>query len=203
MENKIVNAILDSGAGCSIIDIGSLEEIGLADNIKCSHSCLISASGEKMDISGVVNITVRIKGIMPVVQEFTVLATKSYNNILLGRDFMKLFGAVKFDFDTNRVKLGRSWINGISINKGEKVRLAAKAVIPARSEQVVNVRCNNQFSLMNADIEPVNFKGNRGIFVSRARVLPNIHGIFQITVLNVTESDVVISNRIPPAREST
>ena len=56
MENKTVNAVLDSGAGCSIIDVGSLETIGLKDNINVCSSCLINASGDKMNIVGVVNI---------------------------------------------------------------------------------------------------------------------------------------------------
>ena len=81
---------------------------------------------------------------------------------------MKLFGSVKFDFDSNRVRLGHSWINGTSINKEEKVRLTEKSVIPARSVQVVNVRCKNRFSLLNADFEPIRLKGNRGLFVSKA-----------------------------------
>ena len=122
MENKTVNAILDSGAGCFIIDSGSLETIGLKDNINSCGSRLINASGDKMNIVGVVNINVQIIGVKPVIHEFKVLDAKSYNNILIGRDFMKLFGSVKFDFDSNRVRLGHSWINGTSINKEEKVR---------------------------------------------------------------------------------
>ena len=60
---------------------------------------------------------------------------------------------------------------------------------------MVNVRCKNRFSLLNANFEPIRLKGNRGLFVSKARVLPNINDIFQVTVLNVTESDVTISYR--------
>ena len=77
----------------------------------------------------------------------------------------------------------------------EKVRVSEKSTIPARSEQVVFVRCKNKCYLVNADFEPRKLSGRQGLFVSKARVLPNINDIFQITVLNVTESDVTISNR--------
>ena len=191
----MVNAILDSGAGCSVIDSGSLEEIGLKGKLHGCTTRLVNASGENMDIIGSVNIQVTINGLNPVVQEFKVLNNSSYNNILLGRDFMKLFGSVEFDFASNKVRLGAKTINCVGITANEKVRLSEKTVIPARSEQVVNVRCKKKYSQVDVDFEPLTLHGNQGIFASKARVLPNIHGMFQITILNVTETDIVLHNR--------
>ena len=100
---------------------------------------------------------------------YDTFSRKSYNNILIGRDFMKLFGSVKFDFESNRVQLGSSWVNGAAIHNVKRVRLAEKSDIPARSEQVVNVRCKNKYALLNVDFEPNKLSGNQRVFVLRVK----------------------------------
>ena len=140
MNRKRINATLDSGAGCSVIDIGTVQEIGLEQNIVPSSHHLVNASGERMDIAGVVNIKIRLQGMKPMVHEFKVLNAKTFSNVLLGRDFMKLFGQVTFDFNANKVRLGRSWIKGVKLQSREKVRLVTDTIVPARSEQVVSVQ---------------------------------------------------------------
>ena len=195
MNNKNVNVTLDTGAGCSIIDHGSLEYIGMQNAVKKFDSRLINASGNEMDIIGVVDINVRIDGNKPLMHEFKVLNTKSYTNILLGRDFIKLFRTVKFDFYNNKVQLGDTWINSLHIECDEKVRLKERTTIPARTEKVVSVRCKKELSIQMVDFDPVPLKGVAGVFVSRARVIPNVNGVFQISVLNVTEADVTLNCR--------
>ena len=111
MNNKNVNVILDTGVGCSIIDYGSLEYIGMQHAVK-----KFNASGNEMDIIGVVDINVRIDDNKPIMHEFKVLNTKSYTNILTGRDFIKLFRTVKFDFYKNTVQLGDTWIKCVHID---------------------------------------------------------------------------------------
>ena len=106
MHHISVYAILDSGAGCSVIDLGFLEKLGLAQNITSSNHRLINASGKTMDILGTVNMEVKFNRMKPIVHEFKVLNTRTYNNILIGRDLIKMFGTVKFDFTKNRVQLG-------------------------------------------------------------------------------------------------
>ena len=52
---------MDTGAGCSVIDYGSLEHIGLENEIKAldeDADGLINASRDDMDIVGVVDIPV-------------------------------------------------------------------------------------------------------------------------------------------------
>ena len=107
-----------------------------------------------MDIAGVVKIEVKLQGVKSVSHEFKVLNAKTYSNVLLGRDFMKLFGTVTFDFENNRVRLGRNWLNGVRVRNKEKVRVDGKTVIPARSEQVVSVRSKNRCSLLEMDFQP-------------------------------------------------
>ena len=121
MDEKNVNATLDSGAGCSVIDIGTLKELGIQNNIVPSADHLVNASGERMDIAGVVNIRLQLRGLKTINHEFKVLNAKTFSNVLLGRDFMKLFSKVTFDFEKNRVRLGRMWIKGAHIKFKEKV----------------------------------------------------------------------------------
>ena len=108
---------------------------------------------------------------------------------------MKRFGSVKFDFNENKVQLGRTWVNVVDIKKGEYVRMVEKTSIPARSEQVITVRCKKKYAMLDADIEPRKLIASPGIFVSKARVVPNINGVFQVTVLNVSDANVTLSNR--------
>lgn len=195
LNHKTVNSVLDSGAGCSVIDIGTLENLGLCDKIVKSHDRLINASGKEMDIAGVVSINVEIKGTKPVIHDFKVLNAKTYSNVLLGRDFMKLFGSVTFNFAENKVHLGRTWINGVQIRHKEKVRLSKETKVPARSEQVLSVRCKDHCSLLESDFEPRKLMTLPGLVACKARVVPNVNGIFHITVLNTTQCDVIIPSR--------
>ena len=147
-----------------------------------------------MDMLGVVRIKVKLGGKL-VEHDFEVLNSKTFSSVLLGRDILSKFGNVTFDFKRNRVKLDRQWIKSVGVRDSESVRLVDETVLPARSEQVVNVRCKNNYSMCSASFEPKSVPGNRGVYVSKAKVIPNIHGVFQVTVLNLTESDVTLKNR--------
>ena len=59
MNHMPVHAILDLGARCSVIDLGSFEKLGLAQNITSSNRHFINASGKTMDILGTVNMEVK------------------------------------------------------------------------------------------------------------------------------------------------
>ena len=148
LGEKLVNATLDSGAGPSVIDMGIVEILGLQHQITMCEENLVNASGDPMDIAGVVMIQVKIRGAKSVKHEFKVLNSKTYSRVLLGRDFMKLFGTVTFDFVGNSVRLGRVWVNGVRVRNKEKVRVNEKTVVPARSEQVVLARCEDHCSLL-------------------------------------------------------
>ena len=192
------NSLLDTGSGVSLIDFGSLEHIGLEKEIKKMRedgNGFINASGNEMDIVGVVDIPVMLSNKHTIVQEFKVLNSKSYSIILLGRDFMKKHKTVKFDFEKNKVQFGGSWINCMHVDVREKVRLSRRTTIPARSETVISVRCKKSLSLQTVDFDPVPVIGAPGIFVSKARVIPDVRGEFKLTVVNVGESDVDLRAR--------
>ena len=188
---------MDSGAGASVIDIGTLKYIGLDKEVKKLSELdqpLINASGNEMDILGVVNIPVTVDNGKVVQQEFKVL-NSSHAIILMGQDYMSRYKRVTFDFVNNRVQLSKTWVNGVRIKSKEKVRLGARTTIPARSETMMPVRCSRGVALHSVDFDPVEVKGVPGVFVSKSRVVPDINGVFYLTVLNVNEHDVTLHNR--------
>ena len=145
-----------------------------------------------MDILGTVNMEVKFNRMKPIVHEFKVLNTRTYSNVLIGQDLMKMFGTVKFDFTKNQVQLGNIWHNGTTLNGKEQVHIKERTIIPARSEQTVLVKCTSKAAMLSVDFEPRQVPGVRGMFSSRDRVTPNMDGVFQITMINVTESDITL-----------
>ena len=130
--------MLDTGSSTSRIDLGTLKKIGLDNNAnKNSAKSLINASGDKMKILGPVAINVTLTGSQPRDQTFQVLDSITYSNILLGRDFMKTFGSVRFDFTRNLIELGTLSIPGLAPTTEKQVRLCKSYTIPARSEKVL------------------------------------------------------------------
>ena len=189
---------MDTGAGCSVIDHKSLEHTGLQDKIqmrKNDDDIIINASGNEMDIIGVINIPVGIRNHKPVVQEFKVLNSKCHSIILMGRDFLSKFGTVKFDFVKKKVQLGKTLLSCFQVGAQKNVRLSKRTEIPARSETVISVRCKKNLSMQTVDFDPIPVKGVPGVFFSKARVVPDVCGEFQLTVVNVGERDVSLRGR--------
>ena len=132
---------MDTGASCSLIDLGSLETIELTPQIdQTTRQSLIDASGQDMDILGSVCFNVSISG-YNIQQEFQILNVKTYKHILLGCNFMSNFETIEFDFAVNKVKLNKSWIPCVSPTQNEQVRLQSKVTLPPRSDNVVLVHC--------------------------------------------------------------
>ena len=50
------NTLLDSGSKWSVTDLGSLSVLGLEDRIEKNNDNLINASGDEMDIIGVLSV---------------------------------------------------------------------------------------------------------------------------------------------------
>ena len=46
MNNIPVHAVFDSGAGCSVIDLGSVQKLGLSQTVIQANHKLIDASGK-------------------------------------------------------------------------------------------------------------------------------------------------------------
>ena len=184
-ENNSVNALLDTGASCSLMDMGTFESLGLQSKIIPFPNQLVDASGNDMSIIGSTMVNITIKGHV-FSQEMKILNSKTYRNVILGRDFLSKFENVEFDFKKDRVKLGNNWHYCVKISKSGNVSLIDDIDLPARTENVVTVQCNRSLALLTADFEP--FPVTPGVYATRCRVIPNIKGVFQITLLNVNNT---------------
>lgn len=186
--------MLDTGASCSLIDIGSLQTLGLDKKVIKTEHKLVDASGRDMNIVGSVVISICI-GEVTIMQQLKVLNAKTYKHVLLGRDFLSHFGTIVFDTVANRVKLGEKWLVCVSPKLKEPVRLQNNVSLPPRSESIVYVKCSNSVSLVTADFEPQPLGGCMGVYAMGCRVIPDLDGIFQITLLNVNNNTVTVKSR--------
>ena len=98
MNGHLLRAMLNSGAMFSIIDLRSLERICLRNYIERTNTVLINASGYKMNILRVVKIPKKISNAKLIVHKFKALDSRGNANILIGRDYMRLFETITFDF---------------------------------------------------------------------------------------------------------
>ena len=188
--------MIDTGASCSLMDIGTLEKLGFDNQInEQAYHHLIDGSGNNMKIIGTVNIDVSLGPHIVVNQNIKILNVKTYKHVLLGRDFLSHFRSIEFDCSNHNIRIGRRWFPCVKPRDKEVVRLDSKIRIEPRSETVVTVHCNKSMSLITADFEPATLKGVTGVYATPCRVIPNIAGVFQITLINVNELPVELNNR--------
>ena len=178
LHNFRTHAMLDTGSGASLLDLGTLQKIGLYAHVdKTSAKSLINASGYKMKILGSVHVKVTLPGSQPRDHVFQVLDSVTYTNILPGRDFMKKFGAVRFDFSSNIIELGTLAIKGLS-TACNNVRLCENSFIPARSEKVLFVKCSTINSLLEGNFEPHVLPNVNGVYATRMLLFQTLMGLF-------------------------
>ena len=193
LNNVTVNTLIDSGAGVSIVDIDTVNRIGLRGQINISSDSneLIDASGNQMNIIGSVTIDVQLsKNGQIHRQNFKVLNSKTSNSVILGRDFLQKFGTVEINFDEGRVKLGKTWFTGVSFKNKQRITIQHDAHVDARSEQIITVKCKSDLASMTADFQPITIRGAPGVYATRCRVIPNFEGVFHITVLNTNSESI-------------
>ena len=147
-----------------------------------------------MDIAGSISFDVFISGLR-FRQEFQVLNAKTYKYILLGRDFLSHFITIQFNFADQRIKLNGNWIPCVPPTDDVTVRVQRAINLPPRSENVVVVHCTKSQPLLTADFEPKPIHGLSGVYATDCRITPDIHGNFCISVLNVTNSPVLLHSR--------
>ncbi len=113
--------------------------IETASKFKESKPMMIDASGNNMNISGTVNVNIFTKYSKTISQNMKMLDTKTYCNIILGRDFLSNFTTVEFDFSQHCIKLGPDWHDCVTIGNHTSVKVIHPAILQPRSETIVNV----------------------------------------------------------------
>ena len=117
----------------------TLNSIGQFTILK-TQKILRDASNNVMDIKGTVRIPVR-----PVNTEGSV--------DLLGRNFMKSYKKVTFDFENDRMMFNNTCCKGLSLGRKQCIQLVNDCVIPARSETIMTMQCNDRNGHLLGDFE--------------------------------------------------
>ena len=105
--------------------------------------------------------------------ECFVTDSESHRCILLGRNFMRLFQRITFDFENQRVTFSDKWCTGLHVQNKECVRLTEETVIPARSEKLVAVECLTRNNLVLNDFEQKGIGLHaKQLYAITARVMP-------------------------------
>ena len=137
-------ALIDSGAGPSVIDKGSLLKLKLLRTIKRAKNSHVQGVGNAhAPIFGHANLSVTLADGRAVPCEFTVLDTYD-ETILLGRSFLCKFSSLEFDWDGRRIRLGDSWYDASIMLSGGEVD---GRVDVARIEQHTHVNNNQEFDI--------------------------------------------------------
>ena len=93
--------MLDTGAGLSIIDMGTLAHMNLVPYIDTTTNYAVKclgASGSNMNI-GTIELNTELVGTnLKITHMFRVLNAKSGRSIIIGRDLMRKYENVEFDF---------------------------------------------------------------------------------------------------------
>ena len=185
--------MLDSGAGASMATKGALG--GVANlQLRPADKTLVDASGNDIRLLGMTTIPVEILGDNKriVAKNVTFYVSDSEETcVLLGRNFMRTFGKVCFDFDANKVQLGDIWCSGLKMNGG-RAKLANDTIIPPKSEAYVKLKWRQGNGMVSADFIPNKVSPCSGVHAMRSRVLPDSKGEFFTVVVNTTDSDVCL-----------
>ena len=188
IEETRTNVILDTGAGVSVIDLGTLERLksGNEVNKRSGVPECRDASGNKMDILGTVKLKLKIIGCsQEVLHDFVVLNMRNYHSIIIGRDIMSVFKTIEFDFERNQIRLGKTWLKDMTPTWKQFKKLCHNVTLQPRMEEIVEVRCKKDNALISSEFSPKQLPGCKGIYVSKAQVIPDVEGHFFVTVLNV------------------
>ena len=179
------------------MDLGTFESLKLNRTvIVSSNEILLDASGNEMDILGKVPISISIKGSeKEFTHEFRILNYRSYRNVILGRDVMSRFGEVIFDFQNNEITMDGNRIINASLPGRAVARIDGEITIPPRTELITVVRSSKDSAFITRDFLPTKIPGCAKLYISKARVIPNVDGKFIVTVVNVGNEPTTISKR--------
>ena len=139
-----------------------------------SNRTLVDASGRTMDLLGEVSLPIKLLGLQETrTHTFSVLDIPSPKNIIMGRDFLSLYGEVTFDFNHHKIRLHHTWLNTVQIPTNSFVKIANNQILEPRSEAVIVVKCKEGMSGMPLDFIP--FRSNKipNLHVSHCRIIPD------------------------------
>ena len=128
LANSPLEMILDSGAGPSVIDIGTIRELGLERQIHRRSGKVYGVGQRPVHLLGNITLEVDVGDEQVVRHTFGLLQDLNQTRIL-GRDWLRKFGSTEFDWDTQRVRLGPIWKDTRAILEGGDVLSRSRVAI--------------------------------------------------------------------------
>lgn len=120
INNILLTLLLDSGAGPSVLDLGTVHKLGLESQINKCPSRVYGIAKKPVKVIGNILLWVDLGDDQKLEQSFGVLQETATIRIL-GREFLKKFGSTEFDWDTQRIRLGSIWKSSDAILEGGDV----------------------------------------------------------------------------------
>ena len=143
-----VAAMLDTGAKPSVMDIDTAGQLQLAGSIVPSTSKVYGLCDNPVRVRGYVDAHIRIGNYESVVERIQVIDSKE-PLLLLGRSFMEQHGAITFDWDNRRIRLGRTWVPIEDSLSGATALTRARV---ARQEEVGETGAKSRERLINPNL---------------------------------------------------
>ena len=105
VRGQLINALLDTGAKVNVMDTQTMEELGLDRVLSPDVGQIYGVGGTPINVIGTVEIPIELGG--QEVRGVRVHVLEGEDQaLLLGRQFLKLFGRVTFDWQMGTITLG-------------------------------------------------------------------------------------------------
>ena len=123
------SGLVDSSAGPSVIDIGTVRALGLEELVQSKDGRVYGISREPVHIMGKLDLTVHLGDKQVLEHTFEVLKNTGATCIL-GRDLLKKLGTTEFDWQSQQVRLGTTWKSSqVMIEGGEPITRESVAIL--------------------------------------------------------------------------
>ena len=106
LSGEPIKALLDSGAGPSVIDVETLRDLRFDQYMDIGESELYGLSHEPVKVIGSLKLLVDLGDNQTIEHTFEVFS-ETEPTCILGRNFLKKFGTTEFDWSKNQVRLGK------------------------------------------------------------------------------------------------
>ena len=134
MEGQIIATILDTGARPSVIDTHTLDSLGLRERLVPKESTVYGLCETPVLVQGFVNVSVEVPGEVPIQSRIFVIRDCE-PTMLMGRQFLRQFGKVSFNWDEGTIEIGKAKLPILSTATGGDPVLRAQTVLGLKGDE--------------------------------------------------------------------
>ena len=105
INGESVSALIDSGAGPSVIDFQSICDLGLKTQVICKTDKIFGLAREPVGVVGTLDLTLDLGNGQIIEHPFEVLEN-IHTTCILGRDLLSKFGVTEFNWKDHQIRIG-------------------------------------------------------------------------------------------------